>query len=188
MCDSYFIVDQYQKDNNFDCKDTIFDWKDTNFDCKDTIFDYEDAYYHYAIDVDRILLFKQSNNKYFIRYKHSNKMDIVPWQLKIKKFYHEIQDYDNGDDKIYIENSGEGFFETMREIWNKIIELLGINNAEDFVKYTLDDNSKYTEAVILKNTNFVPINCLKDRIITALDSVVNNNLKASLLELVKYSL
>ena len=50
----------------------------------------------------------------------------------------------------------------MREIWNKIIELLGINNAEDFVKYTLDDNSKYTEAVILKNTNFVPISCLKD--------------------------
>ena len=52
----------------------------------------------------------------------------------------------------------------------------------------IDDNSKYTEAVILKNTNFVPINCLKDRIIIALDSVVNNNLKASLLELVKYSL
>ena len=74
----------------------------------------------------------------------------------------------------------------MREIWNKIIELLGINNAENFVKYTLDDNSKYIEAVVLKDTNFVPINCLKDRIIIALDSVVNNNLKASLLELVKY--
>ena len=70
---SYFIEDQYQKDNSFDCKDTIFDCKyatfdckDTNFACKDTIFDYEDAYYCYDIDVDRILLFK-SGNKYFIR-------------------------------------------------------------------------------------------------------------------------
>ena len=56
---SYFIEDQYQKDNSFDCKDN-------NFACKDTIFDYEDAYYCYDIDVDRILLFK-SGNKYFIR-------------------------------------------------------------------------------------------------------------------------
>ena len=85
---SYFIEDQYQKDNSFDCKDTIFDCKDaifdckdTNFACKDTIFDYEDAYYCYYIDVDRILSFK-SGNKYFIRYKHSNKMGIVPLQLK----------------------------------------------------------------------------------------------------------
>ena len=58
---AYFVEDQYQKDNNFDCKDTIFDCKDTNFDCKATIFDYEDAYYYCDIDVDRILLFKQSD-------------------------------------------------------------------------------------------------------------------------------
>ena len=89
---SYFIVDQYQKDNNFDCKDTIFDCKDvifdcedTNFDCKDTVFDYEDAYHHYDIDVDIILLIK-SGSKYLIRYKHSNKMVIVPLQIKIKIF------------------------------------------------------------------------------------------------------
>ena len=157
----YFIEDQYQKDNNFNCKDTlfdckdaIFDCKDTNFKCKDTIFDYEDAYYHYDIDVDRILLFKQSN-KYFISYKHSNRMDIVLLQLKIKNFYYEIQDYNNSDDIIYIENSNEGFFETKREIWNKITELLNINNAENFVKYTFDDNSKYIEADVLKNRNFI---------------------------------
>ena len=151
--ESYFIVDQYQKDNNFECKNSIFDCKDAIFDCKDTnirskntIFDYEDAYYHYDLDVHRILLFKQSNNKYFIRYKHSNKMDILPLQLKIKNFYYEIQDYNKGDNIIYIENSDEGFFETMREIWNKTTELLNVNNAEDFIQYTLDDNSKYIEA------------------------------------------
>ena len=107
----YFIKDQYQKDNNFECKNSVFDCKDAIFDCRDTnfrskntIFDCEDAYYHYDIDVHRILLFKQSNNKYFIRYKHSNKVDIVPLQLKIKNFYYEVQDYNNGDDIIYIEN------------------------------------------------------------------------------------
>ena len=54
---SYFILDQYLKDTNFD---------------------YEDAYYHYDIDVDRILLRRKSDNEYFIRYYHSNEMDIVP--------------------------------------------------------------------------------------------------------------
>ena len=97
---AYFIEDQYQKDANFackdtifDCKDAIFDCKDAIFDCKDTIFDYEDAYYYYDIDVDRILLFKQSDDEYFIRYKHSNKMDIVGLQIKIKKFYNEIENH-----------------------------------------------------------------------------------------------
>ena len=187
---SYFIADQYQKDNNFecknsifDCKDAIFDCKDTNFCSKDTIFEYEDAYHHYDIDVDRILLFKQSNNKYFIRYTHSNKMDTVPLQIKMKNFYYEIQDYNNGDNVIYIENTDEGFFETMREIWNKITELLNINNVEDFIQYILDDNSKYIEADVLENTSFVENKYLKDKIITVLDSVVNDILNASLLEL-----
>ena len=93
----YFVEDQYQKDNNFVCKDTIFD-------CEDTIFDYEDAYYYYDIDVDRILLFK-SGNKHFIRYKHSNKMDIVPLQLKIKNFYYQIRNYGSGDNIICIEKT-----------------------------------------------------------------------------------
>ena len=45
-----------------------------------------------VIDVDRISLFKQSKNKYFIRYEDFNKMNIVPFQLKIKNFYYEIHD------------------------------------------------------------------------------------------------
>ena len=61
---SYFIVDQYRKDTNFD---------------------YEDAHYHCDIDVDEIL-FKQSKNKYFIRHYNVNKMDNVILQSKIKNF------------------------------------------------------------------------------------------------------
>ena len=109
---SYFILDQYQKDTNFD---------------------YEDAYYHYDIDVDRILLRRKSDNEYFIRHYHSNEMDIVPLQLKIKIFYYEIQDYNSGDNTIYIKHNDDGFFETMRKIWNTIIKLININNEPNFV-------------------------------------------------------
>ena len=51
-----------------------------------------------------------SYNEYFVRYNHSNKMDILPLQLKINNFYYEIRDYDNGDKTIYIENSNKKFF------------------------------------------------------------------------------
>ena len=40
----------------------------------------------------------------------------------------------------------------MNEIWNKIIELIRINYAPDFVKYILDDE-KYIMADVLENTN-----------------------------------
>ena len=126
------------------------------------------------------------DNKYFIRYYHSNKMDTVPLKLKIKIFYYEIQDYNNGDNTIYIENSDKGFFETMREIWNKIIKLININNAPNFIENTLDDNSEYTEADVLENMRFVKRNCSKEEIIIILHSVINNNLKRSLLQVIKY--
>ena len=60
--------------------------------------------------------------------------------------------------------------------------MIGINNAEDFIQYTLDNNSKYIEANILKNTNFVKDHCCRDEIIIVLDSVFDDLLKASLLE------
>ena len=70
-------------------------------------------------------------------------MDIVPLQLKIKNFYYEIRDYNNGDKTIYIENSDKEFFEKMREIWNKVIELININNAPNFVNFiSIKSNSR----------------------------------------------
>ena len=85
---------------------------------KDTCVYAEDAYYHYDIDVDRILLHK-NNKEYFIRYRHSNEMGIEPLQLKIKNFYYETHndgdddddDDDDDDEVIYIENSDKEFFE-----------------------------------------------------------------------------
>ena len=46
----YFIEDQYQKDKNFDCKDSIVDCNDAIFDCKDTNFDSK-----YTIFYDEVL-------------------------------------------------------------------------------------------------------------------------------------
>ena len=74
----------------------------------------------------------------------------------------------------------------MREIWNKIIELINIDDASNFVKNTIVDNIKYIEADILKNTNFIKSSCLNDKIIIVLDSVFNDILIASLLEIRKY--
>ena len=137
-------------------------------------------------DEDRISLYKKRDNEDLVRYNHLNKMDIVPLQLKIKNFYYEIRDYNNGDKTIYIENSNKEFFEKMREIWNKVIKLTNINNATNFVKYTLDDNSEFIDVDVLENTNFIKSNWYKDQLIIVLHFVVNNNLKASLLEVIKY--
>ena len=109
----------------------------------------------------------------------------MPLQLK-KKICYEINDYNNGDNNIFIENSDRGFFQTMRKIWNQIIKSININNAPNFVQNTLDDNSEYIEANVLENTNFVKSNCYKDEFMIVLHSAINNNFKASLSELRKY--
>ena len=86
--------------------------------------------YHYT---------KKNGDEYFIRYYDLNKKDTMPFQLKTKNLYYEINDYNDGDNKTFFENSGKGFFETVREIWNQTIKLININNALNFVQNTLDD-------------------------------------------------
>ena len=163
---SSFIVDQYQKD---------------------TCFYDEDAYCYYDIDVNRISLFKQKENKYVIRYEDLNKMNIVSLILKIKNFYYKIHDYNDDEEMIYIENSDTGFFEKIRKTWNNITELMFIDNAPDFVKITVYDDAKYIKANILINTSFVKSTCYKDEIIIVLHFNVNTSPKASLLELINYN-
>ena len=51
---------------------------------------YKDSYNYCDIDVDKILLFKKSDNEYIIRYNNINKMMIVLLQLKINNSYNEI--------------------------------------------------------------------------------------------------
>ena len=56
----------------------------------DRFLGYKDSCNYYDIDVDKILLFKKSDNEYIIRYNDVNKMMIVPLQLKINNSYNEI--------------------------------------------------------------------------------------------------
>ena len=48
------------------------------------------SYNYYDIGVDKILLFKKSDNEYIFRYNNVNKVKIVPMQLKINNSYNEI--------------------------------------------------------------------------------------------------
>ena len=49
-------------------------------------FGYDDSYNYYDIDVNKILLFVESADKYIIRYNDVNNKKIVPLQLKVKNF------------------------------------------------------------------------------------------------------
>ena len=63
----------------------------------DRFFGYKDSYNYYDIDVDKILLFKKSNNEYIIRYNDVIKMTVVPLQLEIKNFFGKINTYTNNN-------------------------------------------------------------------------------------------
>ena len=90
--------------------------------------EYIDSDNYYDIDVDKIL-FKKGDNEYIIRYNDVNKIMIVPLQLKIKNF------------------------RKCMEIWDKIIELIGINNHIYFHKAD-DDDELFIMADVHENTNF----------------------------------
>ena len=58
-------------------------------------------------------------------------MKVVPLQLKIFNFYNELNTFANNNRVIFIYNDDKEFFRKCREIWNKITELIGINNPRD---------------------------------------------------------
>ena len=103
---------------------------------------YKDSYNYYDIDVDKILLFKKSDNEYIIRYNDVNKMMIVPLQLKINNSYNEINAFKKNNKVMLIYNDDKEFFRKCIEIWDKIIELIGINNHIYFLKADEDDKYK----------------------------------------------
>ena len=41
---------------------------------------------------------------------------------------------------MFIDSDNKELFRKCREIWNKITQLIGTNNAWDFVEINLDDN------------------------------------------------
>ena len=68
-------------------------------------------------------------------------------------------------------------FRKIREIWNKIIELIGINNAKYFIKNTIDDDAdEFIMVDVHINTSFVEGN-YRDKLVIVLHSAIDNYLK-----------
>ena len=107
-------------------------------------FGYKDSYNYYDIDANKILLLVKSDNEYIIRYTDANKKKIVPLQLKINNFYFgELHMFTNNITVMPIHSDDKELFRKCREILNKITELIGINNSEDFVETTLDNGDEF---------------------------------------------
>ena len=73
----------------------------------DRFLGYKNSYNYYDIDVEKILLFKKSNNEYIIRYNNVNKMIITPLQLKIKNSYNELNTFVNNNRVMLIYNDNK---------------------------------------------------------------------------------
>ena len=108
-------------------------------------------------------------------------MTIVPWQLKINIFFDELHTFTNNKRVIPIHGVDKEHFRKGREIWNKITELLGINNAQDFVETTLDDGDEFNMVDVHKNTSFVRGN-YRSKLVIVLHSVINHYLQTSLVQ------
>ena len=155
---SYTIVDLYQN-NKF--------------------WGYKDSHNYYDYDVKKILLIKNGYNQYIIRYD----VPLVPLQLKIKNFYNELHTFANNNKVIFIYNDDKEFIRKCREIWNKIIELIGINNLVDFVETTLDDRTdEFITADVYKNTSIVVEVNYRSKLVIVLHSVINDYPPTSLVQ------
>ena len=147
-------------------------------------FGYEDSYNYYNIDVNKILLLKKSDREHFVRYNDVTKNRIVPLQVKINSFsLGELdifpQTIEDATAQIDIGNNDRKFFIKCREIWNKIMELMDIDNPNDFFEI---DN--YGESIILdveKNTSAIRDKNRNDLVFVFI-SAFNNILQASLVQ------
>ena len=59
---------------------------------------------------------------------------------------------------MLIKSNDKELFRKIREIWNKIIEPIGINNAKDFVKNTITNNNDFIRVDIHKQKSVVKDN------------------------------
>ena len=144
---------------------------------------YKDSYNYYDIDVNKILLFAKSNSEYIIRYNDANKKKIVLLQLKINHFYFgELHMYPSNITEVPIYSDDEELFRKCREIWNKINELIGINDPIDFVETTLDDDAdKFIMLEVQKHTSAVRDKYRND-LVFVLYSVFNDFPQSSLVQ------
>ena len=111
-------------------------------------------------------------------------MIIAPLQLKIKNSYNELNKFANNNSVMLIFNDDKEFFRKCIEMWNTIIELIGINNPIDFVE--VDDHDKlFITADVHKKTSFIIEDNYRyghNTVAIVLHSVINDYLKTSLVQ------
>ena len=152
-------------------------------------FGYEESYNYYDTDADKISLYKKSDNEYFLRYNDVNKLTIAPLKLKMKiaLLQLKIHKLKINITLMSIKSDDKELFKKIREIWNKIIELIGVNNSKDFVQNTVDDNADELIIVdIPKNTSIAEGN-YRGELVIVLHSLIDNYLKASLVQVRKHN-
>ena len=147
-----------------------------NFNC--TLLQY--AYNYYNINVNNIILYK-SDNKCVIRYTDANKSIFAPLQIKINIFFGNIHKLKINITLVSITSDDKELFKKLREIWNRITEIIGINNAPNFVQTTLDGVSELIMVDIHENKSFVK-GSNNDELVIVLHSVIDNYLKTSLVQ------
>ena len=93
----------------------------------------------------------------------------------------EVDTYTKDNIVMSIYSDDKELFRKCREIWDKITELMSLNNAPDFVTTTLDNGDEFIMADVHKNTSFVEGN-YRNKLVIVLDSLFNDYLQASLVQ------
>ena len=109
---------------------------------------------------------------------------ILPLQLKINNLYNEINTLENNNRVMFIYNNDKEFFRKCIKIWDKIIELIGINDHIHFLKVD-DDDELFIMADLQKNKSFVIEDNYRygyNKLVIVLHSVVNDCIKTSLVQ------
>ena len=139
-------------------------------------YGYEYAYNYYNINANNIILYKKDDNEYVSRYIDADNSIFAPLQIKINNFLGNIHKFKKYLTLMSIESDDKELFKKLREIWNRSIKIIRINNANAFVKTTLDDGSEFIMVDVHENTSFVK-GSNSDELVIVLHSVIDNNLK-----------
>ena len=82
-----------------------------------------------------------------------------------------------------IHSDDKELFRKCREIWNKITELIGINDPRDFVETDSDyDDDEFIMVDVCENTSFIVEGNYRNKLVIVLHSVFNGYLQKSLVQ------
>ena len=104
----------------------------------------------------------------------------MPLQLKIKDFsFGKLHMFTSNITLALIHSNDKELFRKCREIWNKITELIGIDNPTDFVE--TDNADEFIMVDVEKNTSTIK-DKYKNNLVIVLHSVFNDFPQTSLVQ------